>query len=52
MEVARSALPLLRNDRRQGWHGEAGAYLFSEEKIMKKLEKLEHFLQQPAQEDG
>lgn len=52
MEVARSALPLLRNDRRQGWHGEAGAYLFSEEKIMKKLEKLEHFLRQPAQEDG
>ena len=43
--LVQTAIPLLEKDTRQGWHGEAAAYLFSPEKIRKKLAVLEKFLQ-------
>ena len=45
MDLIPTAIPLLMKDPRQGWHGEAAAYLFSPEKIGKKLTVLKSYLQ-------
>jgi len=46
LENLRQALPVVKKDGRQGFHGEAFAYMFNEKSISEKIIRLKSFLSQ------